>query len=107
MNHGERLAARHYRLRGYQVVDANARCGRYEIDLVLRRGRRLVFCEVKEKTGPRFGRPAEMVDAEKLRRVRTAAAAWLAAHPPYASLEIVFEVAEVVQGRVTRLPAVA
>lgn len=107
MNNGERLAARHYRRRGYLIVDANARHGRYEIDLVLRRGRRLIFCEVKEKTGPRFGRPAEMVDAEKLRRVRTAAAAWLAAHPRYASLEIAFEVAEVVQGRVTRLSAAA
>jgi putative endonuclease len=105
VNNGERVAARHYRLRGYLVLDANARHGRYELDLVLRRGRRLVFCEVKEKTGPRFGRPAEMVDEEKLHRVRTAAAAWLAAHPRYASLEISFEVAEVAQGRVTRVPA--
>jgi len=107
VNHGERVAARHYRMRGYLVVDANARQGRYEIDLVLRRGRRLVFCEVKEKTGDGFGRPAEMVDAEKLRRVRRAAAAWLAAHPRLAGLEIAFEVVEVVEGRVTRLPAAA
>ena len=103
MNHGERLAARHYRLRGYRVLDANARCGRYELDLVLRRGRRIVFCEVKEKRGDGFGSPAEMVDEEKLRRVTSAAAAWLAAHPRYGELELCFEVAAIRDGRVTRL----
>jgi len=103
VNHGERLAARHYRLRGYLVLDANARCGGYELDLVLRRGRRLVFCEVKEKTGDAHGSPAEMVDDEKLRRVRRAASAWLAMHPRYAGLAVRFEVAAVRSGRITRL----
>lgn len=107
MNRGERLAARHYRLRGYRLVDANARCGGYELDLVLRRGRRVVFCEVKEKTGPGFGHPAEMVDDEKLRRVTVAATAWLAAHPEARGLEPCIEVAAVQGRRVTRLRHVA
>ena len=107
MNHGERLAARHYGLRGYLVLDANARCGGYELDLVLRRGRRLVFCEVKEKTGDTYGSPAEMVDDEKLRRVTRAASAWLAMHPRYADLAVRFEVAAVRDGRVRRLAHVA
>ncbi len=103
MNHGERLAARHYRLRGYLVLDANVRCGGYELDLVLRRGRRLVFCEVKEKSGDKLGSPAEMVDAEKLRRVSRAATAWLSRHPQYRELAARVEVAAVRDGRVTRL----
>lgn len=103
MNSGERRAARHYRLRGYRVLDSNVRCGGYELDLVLRRGRRLVICEVKEKTGDGFGSPAEMVDAEKLRRVMRAAAAWLATHPREASLDVRIEVAAVTRDRVTRL----
>lgn len=103
MNHGERLAARHYRLRGWQVVAANARVGRYELDLVLRRGRKLVFCEVKEKRGDGFGDPLEMIDGEKRRRVRRAAAAWLAANPEAAALETAFEVVAVRDGRVTRI----
>jgi putative endonuclease len=107
VNHGERLAARHYRLRGYRVLAANARAGGYEVDLVLRRGRRLVFCEVKEKTGDRFGHPAEMVDEEKLRRVTRAASVWLAAHPELAGLAVRVEVAAVLDGRVTRLRHVA
>jgi putative endonuclease len=105
VNAGERRAARHYRLRGYSVLDANVHVGGYELDLVLRRGRQLVFCEVKEKTGPRFGDAAEMVDAEKLRRVRRAASAWLARHPETAGLRVSIEVAAVQEGRVRRLRA--
>ncbi len=107
MNHGERLAARHYRLRGYSVLAANVHSGGYELDLVLRRGRSLVFCEVKEKSGTAYGSPAEMVDAEKLRRVTRAATAWLAVNPRLRRLEVRFEVAAVRDGRVTRLRHVA
>lgn len=103
MNRGERLAARHYRLRGWRLVDANARAGGYELDLVVRRGRRLVFCEVKEKSGDGYGDPLEMVDAEKRRRVRSAAAGWLARHPELAALELGFEVVAVRKGRVSRV----
>lgn len=105
MNQGERRAARHYRLRGYRLLGANVRAGGYELDLVLRRGGRLVFCEVKERSRTDYGTPAEMVGPEKLRRVRRAAEAWLAAHPELAGLEVGLEVAAVHRGRVERIPA--
>jgi putative endonuclease len=103
MNSGERRAARHYRFRGWRVLDANARVGRNELDLVLRRGGTLLFVEVKEKRGDGYGDPLEMVDAEKLRRVRTAALGWLAAHPDVAGLEIGFEVVGISPGRLDRV----
>jgi putative endonuclease len=92
VNRGERRAARHYRLRGYRLLASNVFAGGYELDLIVRRGRRLVFSEVKEKRGPGFGDPLEMVDDEKRRRIRHAAAAWLARNPDVASLDIRFEV---------------
>ena len=104
MNHGERRALRHYRFRGYRLLDANARVGRYELDLVLRRGRRLLVVEVKEKTGRGFGDPLEMIDPEKVRRVQTAACGWLTGHPELAELEISFEAAAVRGRRVERVP---
>ena len=104
MNRGERRALRHYRLRGYRLLDANARVGRYELDLVLRRGRRLVVVEVKEKGGAEYGDPLEMIDEEKVRRVHTAAHAWLAAHPDLAGLDLAFEAAGVRGSRVERVP---
>ena len=98
---GERLAELHYRLRGYRVLERNAWAGGNELDLVLRRGRTLVFCEVKRKRGTGFGDPLEMVGPEKVRRIRRAAEAWLAAHPEAALLEPRFEVAAVRGRRVT------
>jgi putative endonuclease len=103
VNRGERLAARHYRLRGYRVLAANARAGGHELDLVVRRGRRLVFVEVKERARDAYGGPVGAVDREKRRRVRRAAAAWLQAHPETAELEIGFEVAAITDGRLERL----
>ena len=103
MNSGERLAARHYRLRGYRILAANARAGGLELDLVVRRGRRLVFVEVKERAREGYGGPVGAVDREKRRRVRRAAASWLQAHPETAELEIGFEVAAITDGRLERL----
>ena len=104
MNRGERRALRHYRLRGYRLLAANARVGRYELDLVLRRGRTVLVVEVKEKSGSAFGDPLEMIDEEKVRRVHTAAAAWVSAHPAVSGLDLAFEAAGVRGRRVERVP---
>jgi putative endonuclease len=88
----ERRTVWWYRLRGYRILAVNAWAGGNELDLVVRRGRRLIFCEVKEKEGDRFGEPVEMVDEEKQRRVRRAAASWLAAHPEARGLDVSFDV---------------
>jgi putative endonuclease len=99
----ERRALWHYRLRGYRVLGTNVWIGGNELDLVLRRGRRLVFCEVKAKAGERYGDPFEMVTEEKQRRLRRAAEAWLAAHPELAELVPSFDVVAFRGGRLERL----
>jgi putative endonuclease len=92
-----------YRLRGYRILTRNAWVAGYELDIVARRGRRLVFCEVKEKLGDRFGDPLEMVDQEKQRRLRWAAEAWLERHPETKGLEVSFDVIAFRDGRLERL----
>ena len=98
----ERRVRRHFALRGYRILAANAWVGGYELDLVVRRGRRLLVCEVKAKGGDRFGSPFEMVGAEKARRVRRAAEAWLAGRPELAELDVEL-VAVAVRGRKVEL----
>lgn len=76
---GEELAAGWYLERGYEIVGRNWRCRYGEIDIVARRGRLTVFCEVKARTTERFGPPADAVGPAKQARARRLAAAWFAA----------------------------
>jgi putative endonuclease len=99
----ERRAVWWYRLRGYRILATNVWAGGHELDVVVRRGRRLVFCEVKEKVGAEFGDPVEMVDDEKQRRLRLAAEAWLARHPEAQGLSVSFDVVAVKGGRLERI----
>src|SRR5438093_3201047 len=92
-----------YRLRGYRILARNVWVAGYELDIVVRRGRRLIFCEVKEKLGERFGDPLEMVDEEKQRRLRWAADTWLERHPETEGLEVSFDVIALRNGRLERL----
>jgi putative endonuclease len=102
-NSAESRARRHYRLRGYRILDTNAWCGAYELDLVVRRGTWLVFCEVKSKSGRGWGDPLEMVTAEKQRRLRQAAEVWLAAHPEHRGCRMRFDVVAERAGRLDRV----
>jgi putative endonuclease len=104
VNGAERRAARWYRLRGWRILGANVWAAGNEVDLIARRGRSLRFVEVKEKAGPRFGDPAEMVTAEKQRRLRRAAETWLASRPELGGLDVAFDVVAVREGKLRRIP---
>ena len=80
------------------------RAGGVELDLIVRRGRRLVFVEVKAKDGPGYGDPLEAVDEWKQARLRRGIEAWLAAHPADAELDVEFEIAAVRPGEIERVP---
>jgi putative endonuclease len=100
----ERRALWHYRLRAYRILGSNVWLAGGELDLIVRRGRRLVFVEVKSKSGTGFGPPEAMVDLRKRRRLVRAAETWLARNPHCRGLEISFEVAAVEVDRVRRVP---
>jgi putative endonuclease len=78
--HGEQLAASFLTEAGLTVVDRNWRCKQGEIDIVAVSGRTLVICEVKTRSGLRFGTPVEAITRAKALRLRKLAVLWVNAH---------------------------
>src|SRR5947207_13528877 len=97
---GEELAAGWYVRNGYELVVRNWRCRDGEIDLILRRGRKFVFCEVKARTSTAFGAPVEAVTRAKQTRLRHLAARWIEDEAPVRPREIRFDVASVLAGQI-------
>ena len=95
---GEAAAASWYEARGYKVEQRNWRCREGELDLVVRKQRTIVFCEVKTRTTTAFGLPQEAVTHEKRQRIRQLAAKWLE-ESPIRARQIRFDVAAVLDGK--------
>jgi putative endonuclease len=92
---GEDAAAAWYLANGYEVVARNWTCRDGELDLVVRRQRVIVFCEVKTRSTNAFGSPAEAVNRAKRQKLRVLAGKWLDDYPVPAR-EIRFDVVSVV-----------
>lgn len=90
---GEDAACRYLRRRGYKILDRNYACRLGELDIVARKGRFVVFVEVKLRKNADFGVAAEYVTAAKQRRVILTAERWLQQHP--VELQPRFDVVEV------------
>jgi len=94
--YGERVAARHLVEQGLVVLERNWRCDAGEIDLVLRDGPVLVFCEVKTRRGTAYGHPLAAVDAVKTERLVRLADRWIAERGVIAA-DVRFDVVSVLQ----------
>jgi len=96
---GEQSAASWYLRNGYEILERNWKCSIGEIDLICRRGRLLVVCEVKTRRTERFGSPFEAVTPAKRRRLRRLATAYLLEAAPGTAV-VRFDVAAVLAGGV-------
>lgn len=85
----ESLAAWFLRLKGYSILATRYKTRVGEIDIVARRGRQLVFAEVKWRPSQTGG--MEAIHPENIRRVRQAAELYLQKHPRYTGLDIRFD----------------
>lgn len=106
---GEDLAARWLWFGGMKVLYRNYRAPRGgEVDIVLRDGKVLVFCEVKTRTSEAFGRPIEAVTAPKQALIAKGAMAWMGLLD-MPSVKFRFDVVEVMlrDGEVPELNRVA
>ena len=100
---GEDVAAAWYEDAGYEVIDRNWRRREGEVDLIVRRDRTVVFCEVKTRTSDRFGTGAESVLEAKQRRIRRLASRWLSELTPASGrsrVDVRFDVVSITAGEV-------
>jgi len=74
---GEHLAALLLKRKGFYVLCRNYTCKLGEIDLVVKKGGLLVFCEVKTRHDLIYGRPFEAVTAQKQKKIKQLAEAFL------------------------------
>ena len=77
---GETEAARFLQEKGYEIMGRNFRYQHAEIDLVVRKGKMMVFVEVKTRTNLSFGNPEEFVSYAKAKLVMKAAEHYIFAH---------------------------
>jgi putative endonuclease len=77
---GEQAAVDYLKGCGFRILDRNWRCSDGELDIVAVERHVLVVCEVKTRSGTRYGTPLEAVGRAKQRRLRRLAVAWLNAH---------------------------
>lgn len=77
---GEALAAEYLERKGYRIVDRNVRISVGELDLIARKGRELVFVEVKARASHAYGTPEEAVTRTKQQHLIRASQAYVASH---------------------------
>jgi putative endonuclease len=79
--HGEDLACRELRRRGYAILARRYRTRHGEIDIVARDGDTIVFVEVKTRMSERFGTPADALTWRKCSRIVLLATEYLLCRP--------------------------
>ena len=90
---GEEQAARYLRLRGYSILERNFSCRTGEIDIVAKKGKFIVFVEVKARKNAEFAEAREFVTYAKQQRILATAQLYLSTHD--GDLQPRFDVIEV------------
>jgi putative endonuclease len=78
---GERLAEWFLARRGYRTLERNARVGRFEVDLVMEKGKCIVLVEVKTRSASAWGGTVRALGAAQRARLAQAASAYAARFP--------------------------
>jgi len=82
---GEEIAREFLIKKGFSLIESNYSNKLGEIDLIMSDKDWLVFVEVKLKIGDRFGTPEEMINKNKLSRIKRIAEGFLVLEPQIAN----------------------
>ena len=92
---GGELAAKMLREKGYKILERNWRLGDLEVDIIARKGKFVVFVEVKTRTDDAWMNPAQAVDKKRKIRMSHAAKAYMRGHK-ITDLEVRYDIVSIV-----------
>ncbi len=93
----EEAAAVFLRAAGYEILDRNWSCPMGELDIVARKDGTVAFVEVRARSNPDYGGPAESITPSKKVKIIKAAMAYIKARRPEAE-EYRFDIVGIVPG---------
>lgn len=70
---GEKIASSYLTSKGFHIVDRNFRTKYGEIDLIIKKDKKIIFVEVKTRVGDQKGKPYEAVTRNKYSHLKLAA----------------------------------
>ncbi len=74
---GEKLARDYLKKKGYKILAANWKSGKYEIDIIAQNKNEIIFVEVKTRSSDFFGDPEDAVDNRRRRRMTNASDSYM------------------------------
>ena len=93
-NFGETAAVKYLRRKHYRILERNYVTGKLELDIIARKGKEIVFIEVKTRSVESldsdmpYGRPSDAVNLEKRRNTVNAAYAYMRQNPSNLSMRV-------------------
>ncbi|MDR3262719.1 MAG: YraN family protein [Clostridiales bacterium] len=100
--HGEVAAAEYLKKNGFEILETNFASYYGEIDIVARDGKYLVFVEVKSRLSLKYGRPAEAVTPDKIKKIRKTAV-FYAVKNNCTDKDMRFDVIEILRDEITHI----
>ena len=85
----------------YKIIKTNYACDIGEIDIIAKDKHILVFIEVKYRTSDMYGLPREAVNAVKQRKIKQTAISYLKFNNVYESVDVRFDVVDILDGQIT------
>ncbi|MBR2956409.1 MAG: YraN family protein [Clostridia bacterium] len=99
---GEEIAVNYLKKQGYKILERNAVYAGVEIDVIMKDGSTIVFCEVKTRVNTLYGRPVEAVTKQKQQRYVQGAKGYIVSHK-VKNTDLRFDVIEVLEEEINHI----
>ena len=97
----EQLVSEYLITHGFTILEMNYRCKQGEIDIIAKEQQYYVFIEVKYRNSITYGLPQEAVGYVKQKRISKAAQYYLYSHHLSEATPVRFDVAAVLEHKIT------